>query len=86
MSNPSKGKMWADIVMFFAALIPVVLSAICFGVAGLLFVVHDMTPVVERLLTMGAITGGVAVMFAFLGLAQSSEIPVEEDDEDVVDN
>ncbi len=86
MNNPSKGKMWADIVMFFIALIPAVLSAICFGAAGLLFIIHDVTPVVERLATVGIITGGVAFMFAFVGLANGSDIPVEEDDEDVVDN
>lgn len=66
MSNPSKGKMWADIVMFFLALTPALLSVICFGAAGLLFIVHDITPVVERLLTVGAMTGCVAFIFAII--------------------
>lgn len=87
MSNPSKGKMWADIVvMFFLALTPALLSVICFGAAGLLFIVHDITPVVERLLTVGTIMVGVTFVFGFSRLAHNSGISVDEEDEDVVDN
>lgn len=86
MSNPSQAKMWADIIIFFIALIPLVLSTICFGVAGLLFIIHDITPVIERLLVMGAGLIGIAFLFGFAGLVHKPDTPVEEDDKDVVDN
>lgn len=85
MSNPSEGEMWADIVRFLVALIPMILSVLCLGTAALLFVVHDVTPVVERLVTVGAIMMGISCVFGFSNLVHNSDTLVEED-EDVVDN
>jgi len=80
---PSKGKMWADIILFFLWVIPLCFSIICFGAAGVGFIAYDMTPLVDRLMYMGGILFFVSFILSFsIGISRVSEYGEDEEDEE----
>lgn len=85
MKDKDTGKMYAELTMFIIACIPVVLCAVCFGIAGLEYIANGETDLMHRLAVVGSILGGASFMFAIsAALVHDNTRPAEGEEEDDV--
>lgn len=83
MKDKDTGKMYGELVVFIIACIPVVLCAVCFGIAGLEYIANGETDLMHRLAVVGSILGGISFALAFCGamaIRESSQTEEEEDE------
>jgi len=83
MNEETNSNTVTQLIVFIIILIPAILTILCFVFAGIEYIIKDVTPLCERLMTVGGILGFITFVLCLTGsMAADTACQAEDESEE----